>query len=506
MKKTLLLLAAVIFTCGAFAQESHSSILFNGPRAPHNLEGHQVSSDFMKRMQDAYLTRVNGAHSAAKTTAATPHSDWYDQWNQNQGGTPLQYYFAIFPDSNIVEGGHNTWCHGFGTSFDPTDSSYFDSTFNGATLTTAIVPHMADTMQAYTIDSFYIPVSYQRMDPTAGTVDSLIIELVCAIDPVTTTTDTGAYNLQFTTAAAGFFPFAADSKPRFADVHYNSGCGMRPGYNVAPFINDCYFDSVFVAGAYKQRIAIPLSAAAVADTDANGLLNLGHLHYGTAATVGLQTLGITPVALKTSRHQHMVSYVTFKSGHAGGTYPLGTTAANWMKLFAGSPNSSGTSTSGFRQNAANPAYGYNGSYQASLITQQQTRYSDTEFTYPHGTHDILIPSSDFDPAAGFEVVAEAFHVTWTANPTLGINNVNNSLENVVVYPNPAKNIVNVSYKTTATTPVTVTLTNMVGQVIATQTGVNGNAVFNTTEIASGIYIYTLEANGARTTGRVSIAH
>jgi hypothetical protein len=51
---------------------------------------------------------------------------------------------------------------------------------------------------------------------------------------------------------------------------------------------------------------------------------------------------------------------------------------------------------------------------------------------------------------------------------------------------------------------------MLGQTVATQQigkGTNGQAVFNTSMLASGVYIYAVETeNGNRTTGRVSINH
>jgi len=513
MKQSILLISACLVASLSQAQENTiNSILYNNHITSTTPASCKLSDEEMTKLHNLYEIRMASQKAAAKTTSSTI-SDWYDLMNQNYhssstGTAPdiaIVYYWACYPDSTVKDASstpYNIFVHGMGNSFDPTDSSYYDYTVNTACLNTgaAVSLPMSDTGQTYTIDSIYVPVTYTRLDNTVN--DSLIIELVTALDPVSTTTDTGAYNLQFTTYNSAFLPWADDGKPRFADVHYNSGCGMRPGYAVQPYINDCYYDSVFVGGAYKQRFAFGLTATTAGDTT-QGYLNLGQLAGGPA---GYMNLHINPVTLKTSRHQHLVTFVSFKSGKVGG-YPLGTTTANWIKLFAGSPRSTTTggvqTASGFTQNSANAAKGYNGSYQATLIDQQQTRYSDTAFTYPAGKHDILIPSSDF-ASPDFVVMEAAYHVTWTANPTLSINKVNNTFDNVNVYPNPATSTLNITFTSAAT--VNVTLTNLLGQVVASQNATNGKVVFNTTELPAGVYVFTLTANGEHTTGRVVIAH
>ncbi|MES2704331.1 MAG: T9SS type A sorting domain-containing protein [Bacteroidota bacterium] len=84
-----------------------------------------------------------------------------------------------------------------------------------------------------------------------------------------------------------------------------------------------------------------------------------------------------------------------------------------------------------------------------------------------------------------------------------------SVNEVTATPNPASTELNVSYKLTAMTNVSVTLSDLVGQVVATQQIANTNAgmaTFNTATLAPGVYFYTLNANGERTTGRIVVAH
>ncbi len=499
------------------AQESNINSLLFGNRQftqPHAAPSQVLSVDQMNRMHQNYVNMVeNNRHSAAKTTSTTI-TDWYNLWEQNYNtsgsNTPVGYYWPTFPDSNLYDAAisGNVFTHMMGMSFDPTDSSYYDSTVNFSCLSIAVSQPMALTGQSYTIDSFFTDVTYMRYDAT--TTDSLILEFSVAM---ASTNDTGTYNLAFNTYESYFTGYASDGKPRFGTVHYNPGIASQTApYNAAPYINDAFFDSVLTKNTvtpYHQRIAIALKTGSDADTT-NGVLNLGHLHGGAA---GQLAVAITPVTLTSA--QHMISTVSFKSGHAGGTYPLATplTSANWIKLYAGSPRGTGgTSPSAlsFTQGSHNTSLNYPGSYQAGLNINNQSRYDATVSLFSSGVpvHDELIGAAAYASSTGtyydFVVTDESYHVYWTANPSLGIKNINNSLDNIKAYPNPATNTLNITY--TSSTAVTVTLTNMVGQVVATQNATNGKAVFNTTELPSGVYVYTLSANGEHTTGRVVIAH
>jgi hypothetical protein len=99
----------------------------------------------------------------------------------------------------------------------------------------------------------------------------------------------------------------------------------------------------------------------------------------------------------------------------------------------------------------------------------------------------------------------------TCSP-VNIKNVNNAITIGKVYPNPANNNVTASVTIKETSAVNVTLSNTVGQVIATQNlgqlsaNQAKNATFSTSALSNGIYFLTVEANGARTTSRFVIAH
>jgi len=86
------------------------------------------------------------------------------------------------------------------------------------------------------------------------------------------------------------------------------------------------------------------------------------------------------------------------------------------------------------------------------------------------------------------------------------------LDKVGAYPNPSNTELNVPFTLLEKANVTVSLSNLVGQVIATKNmgslhaGQKATATFNTGNLAAGIYLYTVEADGQRVTNRFTVAH
>jgi hypothetical protein len=80
------------------------------------------------------------------------------------------------------------------------------------------------------------------------------------------------------------------------------------------------------------------------------------------------------------------------------------------------------------------------------------------------------------------------------------------------FPNPANSSLSVPVGVTANADIKVSLTSMTGQTIATQdlghlsAGQKKTAVFNTSNLAAGVYLYSVEANGSRVSNRVVVAH
>ena len=385
MKKPILLIVIILLHIGSRAQEKNRQVLHKTlPQLEHM---NQLTADEHNKMVQfsKYIGRSDKA--AAKTTAYTATA-WYDMASQYNLSIDTTYYFSIYPDTNVTDVAGNIFTHGLGMSFDPLDSAYS----YGFYCYHPILPHMsAGTI--YGVDSFNIPIKYQRKNPSTSVIDSIIIEFAVAENPVNSSVhDSGAYNLRFAAPDPFFAFFCYDERPRFASLHYNSGCGMIPSpYNADPFINDSYFDSVFVT---KRRIAIPLTNASKSDTDANGFLNICHLMTGSGATA----FPIIPVINLNSSYQHLIFFVTFKSGVA---YPLGTTSANFIRMYAAN------------YSTLLPRMQSVGSFQCGLIANNELRYNDYYFTFPAYAHDVLLPFCNFNGGSGIgsQIPYAGFHVT-----------------------------------------------------------------------------------------------
>ncbi len=80
------------------------------------------------------------------------------------------------------------------------------------------------------------------------------------------------------------------------------------------------------------------------------------------------------------------------------------------------------------------------------------------------------------------------------------------------FPNPANSTLNVPVTVATGASINVSISNMVGQVLQAQSlgniagGQTKTAVFNTSSLAPGVYLYTVESNGERVTNRVVVAH
>ena len=108
----------------------------------------------------------------------------------------------------------------------------------------------------------------------------------------------------------------------------------------------------------------------------------------------------------------------------------------------------------------------------------------------------------------------SFHVTCTTCGTVtytdhtSVKNYNANMT-VTAVPNPAQDVVNISYSQSVASDVAITLTNMVGQVVDAKNVSNtaaGKVTFNVANLANGVYMYSLVSNGSRATGRILVSH
>lgn len=162
--------------------------------------------------------------------------------------------------------------------------------------------------------------------------------------------------------------------------------------------------------------------------------------------------------------------------------------------------------------------GTNGAAPGATVTINATDdiFNQTDAVYTTGqfdmsTNDGSATFGNADPATGIGGVIPAIRLRFGKRSTLGINNIA-GVTIGKVYPNPAKNKVTLPVTAKEKANVAVTLSNTVGQVMATHdmgemnTNQTANATFSTAGIANGVYFLTVEANGARTTSRFVVAH
>jgi len=453
MKNFFLLLATSSIALGASAQSK--SIVFKDAlqTSPYNLI--QADAPAVK------LARSNNSTPTGRTTAT--YTAWFDFYGQNEGTSSVNYIWPTAPDSNIVYTGttttFNIFTHGMGVSFDPTDDYYY------SLAALPITDPQITNSTAYTVDSFGFAARYTWNNtsiPSATQSDSIIVILASTTAGGSTAADSGIYALQYTVPNAAFALVTDDSTPRFATGIYTRAK------------NEMY-DSII---APKQRFAFPLT---IADTAFR--------------------VWTFPLTMNVKPGRKVVSYIHFKSAV---NYSLGTaaSAANFMVLYGGEPAGA---TSWQQQPARNVGTGYPGSYQAGLTARGQIRNSDTGFVYDG--HNILLPSVAYNNPPGFTAQGQYFHIVWAG--TSDVNNVASTITRTAAVPNPANGELNILFNLQNAGNSTVTLSNAVGQIVASQNfnnAVNGKVTFNTTNLAEGMYIYTVNTNGGRTTGRVVVAH
>jgi hypothetical protein len=96
--------------------------------------------------------------------------------------------------------------------------------------------------------------------------------------------------------------------------------------------------------------------------------------------------------------------------------------------------------------------------------------------------------------------------------TVGVETVNAAAITVGgAYPNPANTSFTIPITTADDAVVTVSLTSVVGQELKTQVlntvgGAAAKATFATSDLASGIYMYSVKVNGQTQTGRIVVSH
>ncbi len=462
MKQVILLSAAVLSLGSAIAQTNSSgSVVFN--KKPIDAKVNPIKLRYEK-------SRTNSANKGTATS-----SSWFN-YTDIMVDQANGFGFQVFEDSSLVisytSGPANINWHGFGTSFDPTDSAYIGGDLGymsaGPVVNAENLPSFRVLRtQAYSVDSIRMPFKYVRND--ASVADTLYIQLVTVAKDAAN--PDGLYSLRFNGGLTGVTP------------------GGRPGFNTVMIDTGTVMFSDSLAAAAKSKVVTlkyTLDQAFFNDTLTNGL--------SARTSLGIQL----PSVLNVPAGSGVVAYGVFKSGKK---YPMNTPIENANHGMFVSFSQSGT--------GATPRQNVNSS-QAGLLFPSANRYYDTDTTggsaFLFEGHNILVPSVIF--LGDYFSVDLGFHLTCPTCWDLNAANVSN-FNSVKVYPNPASDVVAVSFHLKSAADVKISLTNAMGQVVKSEnvgSVSNGMVKFNTSGLASGVYMYTVEAGGQRETGRVAIAH
>ena len=92
---------------------------------------------------------------------------------------------------------------------------------------------------------------------------------------------------------------------------------------------------------------------------------------------------------------------------------------------------------------------------------------------------------------------------------VSVANVKNAITDLGAYPVPAHDMVNIPFSLFVSSDITISLVNILGQTVRTQSLKNvssGTASFKITDLCNGVYFYQIQAGVERVNGRIVISH
>ena len=313
-----------------------------------------------------------------------------------------------------------------------------------------------NTFNAYTVDSVYIYGFYGRNPAKTSIVDTMIISLVWGdnIRAFRYGNQQAQYGVDTIRVATVRF----DQVEQAADT-YSTGNPNR------------------------RIIKIPLTTATLNDTTSNGLTVIGAA-FNQAIPAG----------------DMVAASATFKTGE---TYtPFSDT------VFRGSVNSAVP----FKYGMFRPAiYGQNAS---QFATWTSGNWNGGIFKFmpdtANGYGGWYIPGYAFNSAeSNLEFPDIDYILSCVGCNAVGVANVAQNIKSFGAHPNPANTAVTISFGLAEAKDVNVSIINAVGQTVKSKRLTNvsgGNAKFSTSDLANGVYMYTIDADGQRKTGRIVVAH
>lgn len=462
MKKLFLLSIMGSICLSASAQLNRSSVIFNANKtdeAGRNLTvGTAAKNDVI-----GHTRRAGAASGYANKTTATATERWYN--------------YGDYFDAVIVDAGNSTAVSGVIIWNDTLGRVNYTSGVannNMVSVASILQPQIAgfndpqwyngamylDNTNAYTVDSFVIYGNHNFSPSKTGVVDTLI----------------------FTTLHG-------------ANILSTGYLGMMANYGVDTLrCKTLNHDSVTntgaaTAGPAPYTFKVPITSAMWGDTTTNGTYVLKMA---------------LPTNISAAAGDMVAMTITFKTGDA--SFPT-------------------TLPGGLIENFDN-TYTYNSFYPWSIFKEIGTNPAFATYTvgdfneglyktlpsYENGYSGEYVPMWAWSTATGASYLQHIYmdwHVKCSNCGVVGVKETVKTVAQLNAVPNPASNEVKVSFNLTSAADAVVTLTNTVGQVVASQTvkaNAAGVATFNTASLPSGVYFYSVVANGDQATGRIAVAH
>ena len=462
MKKLLLLAVTIITGFGANAQQAGAL----------NISGGANSA------VDQYQIRNDDFRPSAKSTIAG--SRWYNHSSVVDfltGGSLMQFrLFPIWFDSTVKQ----NFTSGLGTInyisaaqiIDPihftlwNDPNVFDPNL------IAIEPETS-----YKVDSISFSGAYiTNANRPVTIVDTFIV----SVSPSSTST-TNLYSYYYTTPALDAWAATYNGNPAPEDT--------LKGFTIHRTNTDVVNRASNVGGRVMWKVPIDSS---VRQQDSAGFVSIVNF------TLPVEVNGVPGVCNIPAGYGVAVT-VTFKSGDV--IIPNTDTFSEYHNFMLLSGEALGTGT-------PMPYYHYQYRDRNSsnlMFASNDSAYFPTLFIEGNNQPTFRNEFHDIDA-----------HIVCDDCPTVAeyasVKNINNAVyTEAEAYPNPAANEVNITFAINQNTNATVSVTNAIGQVIATQkvnavSGQSNKVTFSTADLSAGVYFYTLEAKGQRTTSRFVVAH
>jgi len=463
MKKIVLLLAAGLAFVSANAQfaRNNSIVTQTQPTIKESL-----------KYAPSFSTELNFPKAAAKKTGPGG-SRWYnyvDMLNTQSVamGSDAEYFWhrdnSIWP----YAGGTYDTMHivSMGFILDPWVTGFNDP--NAYPNNIVVTPTDATTLDSIDISGFYL-------HPNTSIVDTLVISYFYGNGSAASNVKISGYLYANITATANNYGLVA------GDTMWMVYCGEDS-------LNEVASQQSGAPAVVVQKI--PLSMNNYGDTDMNGVF-----HVMTAVPGG---------GMAVPAGNFIGCTYSFASGDASYT-PYDTIIV------------AGTTTDVVKYNVFRPLCFFNGSstalafppyhrYNIDANTGQFKWQPDTWLNY-----EAMWWWGAGSGAATLQYPYVSYHINCAAcnlTTSVGIPTTIPT-PNVVVSPNPASDVIAISFNTGMVANTVVTLTNSIGQVVATMdmgNVANGKANINVAKLANGTYFYTVNAGGSRATGHVVVAH